>query len=445
MKKIYFIVSLVVLTILTACQDYNATNFPAYDAGAVPTNIANYNYELSTSDYNSIANTMKQPIEDKITTQNNLVASKQAELKAAKNSTDSTRIKAELATIKIATADSIAKLKKESLYLIATSISTNKYFVDSLQFQSLIPSILAKKYMFADETSSVMTTFNFVIPYDTTKIAAANKYTLLTADYEAMGTKTGQPGKDHFFSSSIDPGFYISIWLKSTNPYAKTGELRLIRYQYKETTTPSNATAVFTFDGINWTKYNTTVPTKAKYTFKNGKWEFIDTDILIGLKTEIGDFKAINVLGDQVWAWNSYGYALMTGYVAGSYFSNEDWLVSPPMNFSRRSTPWLTFSHVGRYFGDVLPDNTKMKQAITVWVSTTSDGTTIQPSEWTQLSLPEAFYPSGADWKFIPSTPISLAAYARMDNVRIAFKYMSNSAEGAAGSWEIKNVYIYEK
>ncbi|NDP21702.1 MAG: hypothetical protein GZ091_11580 [Paludibacter sp.] len=442
MKKIYFIVSLAVLALFTACQDYNETNFPDYDVAAIPTNVASYTYELTNTDYGTIANTIKQPIEDKITTQNNLVSSKQAELKAAKNLTDSTRIKAELVTIKAATTDSINKLKKESLYVIATSISTNKYFVDSLQFKNYIPIVLAKKYLFGDEKSSIMTTFNFVVPYDTTKIAITNKFTLDTIAYKSMGISA--VSKSFYFPTSADADFKLPIWLKQNLPYSKNADVRLIRYKLSATV---NAIAIYTFDGINWIKYNTTVPTKAKYTFKSGKWEYIDTDILIGLTTGIGDFKAINVVGDQLWTWNSYNYMLMTGYLSTTkeYIDNEDWLVSPPMNLTRRTSPWLTFSHVGRYFGDVFPDNTKMKKAITIWVSTTSDGKSINPSEWTQLSLPDAFYPSGADWKFISSTPISLAAYASKDNVRIAFKYLSSGADGAAGSWEIKNVYIYEK
>jgi len=32
-----------------------------------------------------------------------------------------------------------------------------------------------------------------------------------------------------------------------------------------------------------------------------------------------------------------------------------------------------------------------------------------------------------------------------LSNVRIAFKYLSSNADGFAGTWEVKNLYVYEK
>ena len=446
MKTIYFILSLVVLALLTACEDFNSKNFSELNLTGNPTNVVNYNYELASVDYNTIANVIKKPIEDKITIQNNLVTAKQNELKTAKTADDSLRIKTELAALKIVVNDSITKLKKDSLYTTATFISTNKYFADSLQFKKSIPYLLATKYMYGDEKSSVMTSFNFVVPYDTTKIVLTNKYVFITADYDSISSGIGlaRTANIKFFSTTYNPDFYIPLFLKRVKfPYAKQGDVKLIRYLYASATT--SKFDIYTYDGSNWNKYNTTQLFKAKFVYKSAKWEFIDTDILIGLTAGIGDFTAINVIGDQVWAWNSYKYMLMTGYVSGAYFTNEDWLVSPAMNLTYRNSPRLTFTHVGRYFGDSGTSTDKMRKAITLWASTTSDASSIKPEEWTQLTFPEAGYPSGANWTFIPSTPISLVDFAGKNNVRIAFKYMSSGADGAAGSWEVRNVYIYEE
>ncbi|MEI7502363.1 MAG: hypothetical protein WCJ61_03680 [Paludibacter sp.] len=449
MKTIYFIVCIAVLALFTACEDFNTKNFSDLDLAANPTNLINYTYELASVDYNTIANTIKKPIEDKITIQNNLVTAKQNELKTAANAADSLRIKTELAALKIIVNDSINKLKLDSLYTTATAISTNKYFKDSLQFKKSIPYLLSSKYMYGDEKSSALITFNFVIPYDTTKIILANKCTLLPTDYasiakEVMGTDTATTKWFKFFSTTYSPDYYIPLYLKRAKfPYAKQGDVKLVRYLYASTT--SSKVDIYTFDGTNWIKYNTTQLFKAKFVVKSAKWEFIDTDILIGLTAGIGDFTAVNVIGDQVWGWNSYKYMLMTGYVSGAYFTNEDWLISPPMNLSYRNSPWLTFTHVGRYFGDSGTSTEKMRKAISVWISDKSDGKTIVPEDWTELTFPEAGYPSGLSWTFIPSTPISLASFIGKNNVRIAFKYTSSAADGAAGSWEVKNVYIYEK
>jgi len=400
MKKIYFIVSMVVLTLFTACEDYNAKNFPGYDEAAIPTNLVTYNYTLVDADYSTIS---------------------KAALKTAKNANDSA---------------------------IAKAIATNKFFLDTVPASSYVPMLLATKYIYADAKSVAMITYNQKVPYDTTKIATANKYAMVMEDYDAMGTTTGLPGQFDNFSSSINPNFYIPIMLKAKYLFAKSGDVKMVRYKfYVSSALTNNTYGVFTFDGANWIAYNTSVAEKAKFVFKDSKWQFIDSDIYIGLTDDmgIGEFTSVNVIGDQVWAWNSYKYMMMTGYVSGAYFSNEDWLISPAINLTERSTPWLSFMHVGRYFGDTGTSTEKMRKAISVWVSTKSDGKSINVSDWTQLTIPEAGYPSGANWTLITSTPISLAAYAGKDNVRIAFKYYSSADDKAAGTWEVKNFYVFEQ
>lgn len=69
MKKIYFILSLAVMALLSSCsEDYNENNFPGYKDVATPTNVAMYDYTLTDGDYATIANAIKQPINDSIAT-----------------------------------------------------------------------------------------------------------------------------------------------------------------------------------------------------------------------------------------------------------------------------------------------------------------------------------------------------------------------------------------
>jgi hypothetical protein len=397
MKKIYYIAFVAVIGLLASCESYNERNFPDLDESIKPTNLVSYKYTLADADYNTISS---------------------AALKIAKNATDSAAAKA---------------------------ISTNKFFVESAPASNYIPLLLATKYLYTDEKSTVLVTYNLNKDYDTTTIATADKYTLLKDDYDAMGTGTGAPGQYDNFSASIDPGFYISIWLKLKYPYAKAKDKKLIRYAFYANNTTILQKTVFVFDGTNWAKYATKNQEVAKFVNKSKTWQYIDSDILIGLNDGLGDFKTVNVLGDQVWAWDSYKYMKMTGYVSGAYFDNEDWLISPAMDFTERVTPWLTFNHVGRYFGDTGTSKDKMYKAITVWISTKSDGTSIHLADWEQLTIPEAGYPSGANWTFITSTPISLAKYAGKSNVRIAFRYLSTASDNAAGTWELKNFFVYEE
>jgi len=434
MKKIYVWASLVAVILFSACEDFNEKNFPGYDQAAVPTNVVTYNYTLVDADYSTIAAAIKKPTTDSIAAMNTALT-----IARRDSSADTVAIKAIIAALNV-------RLTTYPLYVKATAMAKNKVFNDTISASTYVPMLLDTKYMYGDEKSVAMITYNKFTLYDTTKIATANKYSLLTEDYDAMGTTAGLPGQYDNFSSSIDPAFYIPVWLKIKNPYAKKGDVKLIRYKYFYSSTNTQLLkGIFTFDGTNWVMYSTSNPETAKFVQKDGSWQFVDSDVLVALKDGIDQFTAINVVGDQVWAWDAYKYMKMTGYVSGAYFDNEDWLVSPAMSFADRTNLWLTFNHVGRYFGDTGTDKTKMKEAISVWISTTSDGKTIVPSEWKQLTIPEAGYPSGANWNLITSTPISLKAYAGKTNVRIAFKYLSSKANNAAGTWEVKDVWVYEE
>ncbi|MFZ4456768.1 MAG: choice-of-anchor J domain-containing protein [Bacteroidales bacterium] len=423
MKNKLIYVSIATVAILSACQDFNEKNFPGYDQMGLPTNVVSYTYEITSADYTTIANAVKKPINDSIT-------AKKLELKNAKTSADSAVIQASLNAMN-------TRLSSYPVYTSVTKLEQNKFFNNVLKAKDYLPILFALKYPYADANSNIKVTYDLADAGDTLLIFAENKVTISDAEYGVMGKGSNQPGKSNYFLPTMPINNYLNTYLKSKFPYALANETRLIKYKLYTPTALLNQYRVLTFNGTDWK--NTT----DLYSFKKGKW--LDVLILKGLTESMGDFTGVNVLGAQVWAWNSYKYMLMTGYVAGSYYDNEDWLISPAMNLTERVNPWLNFTHVGRYFGDIGTSKDKMKKAITLWVSTTSDGVTFNPNDWTQLTFPEAGYPSGANWTFIPSTPISLAAYAGKNNVRIAFKYLSTGADNAAGSWEVKNVYVTEE
>ncbi len=402
-KTLYFLNGLLLAVLFISC-DVNE-QFEGLDDAARPTNLTSYNYQLVNADYDEIS---------------------KSALAIATNNSDT---------------------------VIATSIKTNKYFSADVDVAIYAPLRLQSLFKYADDGSDILLTFNYFEAYDTTKITnSANKYTLLAADYDAMGTGSGQPGQYDYFSASVKYNFYIPIWLKIKYPYAVAGDIKLIRYLFNANSTSILTKTVFTFDGTNWIEYPSITPQVAKFKQKLGVWKFIDTDILVGLNSNtligsnLGDFIPISVEGEAVWSWDvSYKYMKITGYVSGPiYNTNEDWLVSPAFNLiDRTDSVFLTFNHVARYFGDVAGSNTNMKKSCSVWISTTSDGTAINPAEWTELTIPN--YPSGANWTFISAGEIKLKDYVGMSNIRIAYKYTSSNADGYAGTWEVKNAYIFEK
>lgn len=146
----------------------------------------------------------------------------------------------------------------------------------------------------------------------------------------------------------------------------------------------------------------------------------------------LGTFSAQSVSGAQVWAGDSRGYALMSGYVSPSNYANEDWLISPEIDLTNQTAAYFSFDHVTRYFGTLANE-------ATVYISTDYVEGLPSTGTWTQV-VTNPFSDPGA-WTFSNSQAISLTAYAGT-KVRIAFKYISTATK--AGSWEIKNFQVYE-
>lgn len=378
------------MALFASCsEDYNEHNFSGYKDAATPTNVATYTYTLVTADYTTISKTA---------------------LAAATTKADST---------------------------IATAIGTNKYFLSNSTASTTIATFLTTKYPYVDEGSSATVTYDYSAPYDTLTILSANKYTLVTADYDYMGTGTNQPGKYDNFSSSINPYTYIPVWLKLTKyPYAVAGDVKLIRYKYYVSSTVTNIISdVFVFDGTNWAKYQTTNATSKSFVYQGGKW--LDILIYKGLATGISDFTTVSVSGAQTWGWDAtYTCAKISGYSSGNK-ENEDWLISPSIDLTTRSSAILTFNHTGKYFATgTLP----MSSEATLWISTNYTSGLPSTATWTQVTIPT--YMTNADYTFVNSGNISLTDYIGK-KITLAFKYLSSTS--SAGTWEIQNVTVTEE
>jgi hypothetical protein len=415
MKKIYYIVSLVILTIFTSC-DYNATNFPGFDQAAIPTNVATYSYALASADYSAIGATFTKIYTDS-------VSSLKAKLKIVTTKADSATINASIARINL-------KLSTDSTLVAAAAISSNRIFNNVNQAGKLIPVFLGTKYPYVDANSSAAITYN--LGYDTTKIVVANKYTLLKDDYDAMGTTTNLPGQYDNFSSAIDPNYFIPIYLKKNYPYAVKGDIKLIRYKYyisSSAGTPQIG-GVFLFDGTNWINYNTTSQSVKTFVFRGGKW----LDLLIfkeGFIKDIGTFSQQQVVGTYLWYWGNYNGGCMAAnaYQKGAC---ESWLVSPAIDFKDRLNPKLAFDHAVNY-GAGLPVTD-----LTVTYISTDYTNDVTKATWTKLTV---IYPTTYSFTFLNSGKIDLTTYANK-KVYIAFKYVST---GTALAWEVSNINITDE
>lgn len=152
--------------------------------------------------------------------------------------------------------------------------------------------------------------------------------------------------------------------------------------------------------------------------------------------SSIGNFTTISVVGAQVWVWNTYGgvgYMKISGYSGGNQ-NNEDWLISPPIDLSRRLTAFLKFDNTHKY-------GTVFNKEMTLWFTNTWDGvSTPDTLTWVKKDFTRSLT---NNWAFVNSGPIVMSEYAGMTNVRFAFRYSSNTVESCP-TWEIKNTQVIE-
>lgn len=145
----------------------------------------------------------------------------------------------------------------------------------------------------------------------------------------------------------------------------------------------------------------------------------------------LGQFTPINVVGQQQWNWHSLYGAMVSGYANATANVTENWLVSPPHNLATSSSATLSFDHALNYASNA----TDRMANHTVWVSDNYVDGLPNTATWTQMPIPNM--PAGNNWTFINAGNISIPQNMLKQNVRVAFKYLSNI--NTAATWELKN------
>ena len=147
--------------------------------------------------------------------------------------------------------------------------------------------------------------------------------------------------------------------------------------------------------------------------------------------TDFGTYMTYDLLGAQSWEID-YSTAKMTGYVNGTNYANEDWLISSPVEITGVSDAKMTIVYIGRYF-------TNINDEVTIWASTNytwgSDPTT---ATWTQLATTLT---EGTNWNNFLTAEIPLTEYVGRI-VTFAVKYVSTNSK--AGTMEIQSMCIEE-
>ena len=150
--------------------------------------------------------------------------------------------------------------------------------------------------------------------------------------------------------------------------------------------------------------------------------------------TDRGEFTIENVnlpsSANFIWSFNT-SYMKASAYLNNTANAADSWLISPAIDTRNAALLTLTFDHAAKFQTGNLAEEFQLLVA-------KNPSSTFNAEEWTNVTIPNA--PTAGTWTFVPSGDIDLSEYVGVENLRIAFRYLSTAS--AADSWEIKNVKI---
>ena len=130
----------------------------------------------------------------------------------------------------------------------AKSVGSNKYFSEDVLSVSYIPYLLNVELNSFDEGAACIVTYNFNVEnIYLSNISSPVEYTLVVADYDAMG-ETG-PGEHDNFSSSLNPDDYLPAFLDTKYTTVTEGDVYKITYDYYTGTTTVRYSYYYVKDG----------------------------------------------------------------------------------------------------------------------------------------------------------------------------------------------------
>ena len=126
--------------------------------------------------------------------------------------------------------------------------------------------------------------------------------------------------------------------------------------------------------------------------------------------------------------------AKASNYSNSSNYACESWLVSPNIDLSSATSPYLVFDNVTRYGGPQLE----------LYISSNYDGVSNPDVQGTWFDLTN-YVPNwdtdNFDWTLVPSGNTDLTQFIA-SSVAIAYKYTGTISDGA--TWEVDNIIIRE-
>lgn len=169
-------------------------------------------------------------------------------------------------------------------------------FSDGVPPEDYLPGFLSDQYPDAEEGDMLAITYDYYSGSVEERTGyyylkdgewqpVPNVYVLTADDYDSMG----EPGNYDNFSSSVDPDFYIPIFLEEKYMYASEGDEKVIVYDYFDEGVSVRAKK-YVFDGDEWKEYNPTKQKTDQYIHNGSKWVF---DPTVKVEMEKDDYHLI--------------------------------------------------------------------------------------------------------------------------------------------------------
>jgi len=148
---------------------------------------------------------------------------------------------------------------------------------------------------------------------------------------------------------------------------------------------------------------------------------------------DLGTWSQYSVVGDQIWVYEPLygvppGCASISGYSGGAK-DNEDWLISPIMDWTNFESLYFGFYSAANYSGP----------ALQLLISQDYDGES-NPNDYTWEDITDQYTWAETGFIFVESGFADLTSYAG-EKISLAFKYTSNT--GGAASWEVDELTVF--
>lgn len=265
-------------------------------------------------------------------------------------------------------------------------------------------------------------------------MSAATLYALSLADYNEIG--------EEYISN---PEVSLNTFLSRHFPYAEDGAKYFVIYRRNNDGSRSVTKDLFTYNlaAKQWEILPTVVDETMSFEMKNA-WKANTSTYLSEpfLGHGQGNFIIQNVYLESpltyVWYYSSTYGMCASAYKDNASHTSEAWLVSPIVKLKKAKHPQLIFDQA-------FNKATNFTEEATVLISSDYKGDvttcTWKALPWNTNDDGTLNVPAGSSWTFQTTGNLDMTEFAGQE-VYVAFRYTTSN--GISGTWEIKNVLVYE-